>query len=168
VREEIIVENDYHYQLRSCVTNPNTRIQFWLSRLKDSGYRLTLPRQAVVETLAASRHALSPTDVYHQARQASPGLGLVSVYRTLEKLEELKLVSRVHQADGCHSYIAAADGHQHLLICTRCSKVEYFSGDDLAPLIEALGAERGFIILDHWLQLSGVCSECQAIAGQNR
>lgn len=130
--------------------------------MKDSGYRLTAPRQAVVEILAASQHALSPTEVYHQARQACPGLGLVSVYRTLEKLEDLSLVSRVHQADGCHSYIAAADGHQHLLICSRCGRVEYFSGDDLAPLIETLGRERGFQIQDHWLQLSGVCAECLA------
>lgn len=116
----------------------------------------------MVEVLAASQYSLSPTEVYHLARQTNPGLGLVSVYRTLEKLEELKLVSRVHQTDGCHSYIAAADGHQHLLVCTRCGRVEYFSGDDMASLIETLGAERGFIIHEHWLQLSGLCADCQA------
>ena len=33
--------------------------------------------------------ALTPVEVYDAARKQCPGLGLVSVYRTLEKLEQL-------------------------------------------------------------------------------
>jgi|YelNatPaOPRAMG01_1025707.scaffolds.fasta_scaffold02251_14 Fur family ferric uptake transcriptional regulator len=132
----------------------------WLERLHESGYRLTSPRRAVVETVATSAFLLNPMEIFIQARQRYPALGLVTVYRTLEKLEELSLVQRVHQADGCNSYVAAASGHQHLLICRRCNRAEYFSGDDLSDLFASIGAEHGYRVDGHWLQLFGLCENC--------
>ncbi len=133
----------------------------WLEKLQKSGYRLTEPRRAVVQVLAHSCYTLNPSQIFSEARRLSPHIGLVTVYRTLEKLEELGMVTRVHEMDGCHSYIAAPNGHQHLLICRSCNRAEYFKEEDLSPLTERLGAERGYVIQDHWLQLFGLCPECQ-------
>ncbi len=141
-------------------------IHEWLERLQESGYRVTDSRRAVVETVAENTYALDPTQIFIAARKIAPRLGLVTVYRTVEKLEELGLLQRVHQPDGCHAYIAAAHGHQHLLICRRCNRAEYFSGDDLDLLIAAVGKDRGFIVQDHWLQLYGLCDRCQHDGGQ--
>jgi len=139
------------------------RVENWLGRLQANGYRRTGSRQAVVEVLASSQRVLSPVDVYHAARTHHPGLGLVTVYRTLEKLEELGLLQRVHQTSGCQGVIAALAGHQHLLICQVCGLVEYFGGD--LDKIDALTAEvekqSGYCIQEHWLQLFGVCTDCQ-------
>lgn len=134
--------------------------QHWLERLQASGYRLTGSRKAVVEVIAQSEYTLNPMEIYLQAVKKYRSLGLVTVYRTLEKLEELHLVQRVHQENDCHSYIAAAVGHQHLLICTSCNRAVFFSGDDLDPLMDQLGAGHGFKIHDHWLQLFGTCDQC--------
>ena len=90
--------------------------QSWLTQLKENGYRLTNARKAVIETVAGTTFALNPLDVYEQAKANCPGLGLVTVYRTLEKLEELGLIQRVHQPNGCNAYLPHADGHQHLII----------------------------------------------------
>ncbi|HEY3344815.1 MAG TPA: Fur family transcriptional regulator [Anaerolineaceae bacterium] len=139
--------------------------QDWLAHLQASGYRLTESRKAVVQVVAERPYALDPAEIFIAARRMAPHLGLVTVYRTLEKLEELGLVQRVHQPDGCHAYVAAAAGHQHLLICRQCSRAEYFSGDDLSELFSNLGNERGFLIQEHWLQLYGICSQCQAAGG---
>lgn len=133
----------------------------WLARLQASGYRLTGPRRALVELIASSRRALDPLTLYDLGRRDYPGLGLVTVYRTLEKLEELGLVQRVHQSGGCQAYLRAAQGHEHLLICTRCGRADYFSGDDLAELTRSLAARSGFVIEGHWLQLYGCCADCQ-------
>lgn len=138
----------------------------WLRRLQDSGYRLTAPRKAIVQILAASPYALGPLDVYERGRQQYPGLGLVTVYRTLEKLEELNLVQRVHQPDGCHTYLPATRGHEHIMLCQRCRRAEFFSGDDLAALIAALAQRSGYRIQDHLLQLFGICQDCLAREGQ--
>lgn len=133
----------------------------WLTKLHDSGYRLTAARRAVVETVVRSRHALTPIEVYDAARKRHRALGLVSVYRTLEKLEELHLIQRVHQPQGCQAFIAAGQGHQHLLLCQRCGRVTFFEGDDLSALIGAISGKTGYRIRDHWLQLFGLCAGCQ-------
>jgi Fe2+ or Zn2+ uptake regulation protein len=133
----------------------------WLDILSRNNYRLTAPRLAVVQVIASSFRIMNPTEVYLQARKICEGLGLVTVYRTIEKLEDLGLIQRVHLPDGCHSFIAAADGHHHLIICSRCNSARYFSGDDLTPIIGDLKENHGFLIQDHWLQLSGLCRECQ-------
>jgi Fur family ferric uptake transcriptional regulator len=133
----------------------------WLDKLQNSGYRITGARKAVVEVVAGNPFALDPMDIFVAAHKIDAHLGLVTVYRTLEKLVELDLVQRVHSPDSCHAFVMAAPGHQHLLICTACNRIEYFSGDELGPLMEAIGRERDFLIKDHWLQLYGLCSSCR-------
>lgn len=133
----------------------------WFTQLQSNGYRLTEARRAVVETIAGSTRALTPLQVYDAARRRYRALGLVSVYRTLEKLEDLHLVQRVHQPAGCQAFVAAGRGHQHMLLCQRCGRVTYFEGDDLDKLIGSLSARTGYRIREHWLQLFGLCEKCK-------
>lgn len=136
-------------------------IEPWLAQLQANGYRLTDSRRAVVQIIAASQRALTPIEVYDAARQEHPALGLVTVYRTLEKLEELHLIQRVHQPSGCQAFISAAHGHEHLLLCLRCGQVTFFSGDDLEDLTRTIAAKTGYQIKEHWLHLFGLCDQCQ-------
>jgi Fe2+ or Zn2+ uptake regulation protein len=133
----------------------------WLSKLQQHGYRPTQARRAVIETVASSPSALTPIQVYDLARQHYPALGLVTVYRTLEKLEELALVERVHQPAGCQAFITAGRGHQHLMLCQQCGQTVYFEGDDLDTLIASISRQTGYEVRDHWLQLFGLCSQCK-------
>jgi Fe2+ or Zn2+ uptake regulation protein len=133
----------------------------WFARLQDSGYRLTAARQAVVDVIASSDRILTATQVFDRARRQCDSLGLVTVYRTLAKLEELSLVERVHQPQDCHAYIAATADHQHLLICQECGRAEFFSGDRLEHLMNEVSKTSGYRIAYHWLQLFGTCGECQ-------
>lgn len=137
----------------------------WLACLQANGYRLTEPRRVVVETIASSQQALIPFDVFEKARARYPSLGLVTVYRTIEKLEELGLIQRVHQPTGCQAFVTAFSGHQHILICQHCGRVEFFSGDveEIDGLIQVVGDTSGYQIQGHWLQLFGVCAGCQRI-----
>ena len=136
-------------------------VDTWLNTLHQNGYRLTEARKAVVETVSESLRALTPLEVFDMARAAYPALGLVSVYRTLEKLEELHLIQRVHQPEGCQAFVSAGQGHQHLLLCQRCGKVDYFEGDDLENLMSSISSKTGYKIREHWLQLFGLCKNCQ-------
>jgi Fur family ferric uptake transcriptional regulator len=137
------------------------KVQLWLERLQSSGYRLTGPRYAVVDILAKSERPLNAQELYELARQSYPSIGLVSIYRTLEKLEALQLIQRVHQADQCHGYIAAFNGHQHLILCQECGLVGYFDGDDLEALMSKIEEDSGYKVRGHWLQLFGVCEACR-------
>jgi len=134
----------------------------WLEQLHDNGYRVTAARRAVVDTVFGSTCALSPIEVYDAARKKYGALGLVTVYRTLEKLEELHLIQRVHQPMGCQAFIAAGIGHQHLLLCQQCGQVEFFEGDDLDALTKSISKKTGYQIQEHWLQMFGLCANCRS------
>jgi Fur family transcriptional regulator, ferric uptake regulator len=133
----------------------------WISALHGSGCRVTGARSAVVETVATAERALTPLDVYQAAKLRYPALGLVTVYRTLEKLEQLGLIERVHHEHGCQAFISAGHGHQHLLVCQNCGRITHFEGDDLQRLIADITNRTGYHIEEHWLQLTGTCHECQ-------
>lgn len=133
----------------------------WLTQLHDNGYRLTAARRAVVDTVATTKRALTPVEVFDLARKAYHALGLVTVYRTLEKLEELHLIQRVHQPQGCQAFIAASQAHQHLLLCQHCGQVKFFEGDDLDALIASIAKKTGYRIQEHWLQFFGLCQDCK-------
>lgn len=148
--------------------NAPTLSDEWLSRLQASGYRLTTPMRVIVEILARSDRALGPVDLYDQGRKEYSRLGLVTVYRTLEKLEQLGLVQRVHQVNGCHMFLRAMHGHEHILLCTHCGRLKFFSGDDLSALIKATAEQSGFLIQEHWLQFHGLCADCQVQTGESR
>jgi len=139
----------------------STVSEHWLSVLKTSGYKLTGPRYYVVDILACTEKALSAMEIFTQAHQKYPSIGLVSVYRTLDKLEALGLIQRVHQKDKCQAYIAAPNGHEHLLVCHSCGKVSFFRGDNLNALVDGVEKTTGFMVQEHWLQLVGLCQECQ-------
>ncbi len=136
--------------------------ELWLEQLHDNGCRVTAARRAVVETVKKSTRPLTPIEVYDLARKKYRALGLVTVYRTLEKLEELHLIQRVHQPMGCQAFISAGIGHQHLLLCQNCGQVAFFEGDDLDALTKAIAKKTGYQINEHWLQMFGLCADCRA------
>ena len=143
------------------INKRNMNTESWLTQLQQSGYRLTGARRAVVDVIQRSSQALTPVQVFDRARKKDRELGLVSVYRTLEKLEELGLVQRVHQPRGCQAFIGAGVGHQHLLLCQECGEVTLFEGDHLDGLIKSVAERTGYQIKEHWLQLFGLCENCR-------
>lgn len=139
-------------------------IEQWLKKLHQHGYRPTATRQAVVAIIIEATQTLTAQQVYDLGRLRHPALGLVTVYRTLDMLEQLGLVERVHQPHGCHAYIASTAEHQHLLLCQNCGRAERFSGDNLEPLFALVAQQSGYLICEHWLQLLGICPRCQVQA----
>jgi len=133
----------------------------WITTLQRRGYRMSAPLQVVVDVVATSPRVLNPIQIFDLARQKYAKMSLVTVYRTLEKLEEIGLIQRVHQPSGCQAFIAANAGHQHILICEKCGLVEFFSGDQLDNLMNDVAHETGYRISGHWLQLFGLCTQCQ-------
>ncbi len=138
----------------------------WEQRLGEAGYRVTMPRRAVLETLQTAEGPLLPQEIQVRAQAVHRGLGLVTVYRTLNLLMELALVRRVHREDGCHGYLLTAPGHRHALVCQSCARAVEFPGeDDLHALIQRVEAQTGYRVEEHLLQLFGRCPDCQAATG---
>ncbi len=134
----------------------------WRQRLRGAGYRLTRPREAVLEAMAESDAALTAAEVHRRARQRYPSLGLVTVYRTLDLLVGLGLVHRLPTEAGDLVYARAdLSPHGHLLVCRVCRRAVEVPCWGLEEETRALEEQTGFTIQGHWLELFGLCPACQ-------
>ncbi len=132
------------------------------SELSRQGYKLTRQRRAVVEVVTQEANTrLSAADVYAEAQRACPDLGLTTVYRTLEILEQMGVIRRVHLDDGCEGFAPASAEHGHLLICSGCQAAIEFEDCNLNSLLKRVAERTGFTVEQHWLELVGVCPQCQ-------
>ncbi len=128
----------------------------------------TRQRRAVLDAIAAAPSSLSPLQVYDAARERCPELGLTTVYRTLEILDEIGALRRVHGHDHCESFVPASSAHGHTVECTSCGRITEFTACDMRSISDAAARETGYRITDHFLQLSGLCSGCAAHDGHTR
>jgi len=135
------------------------------STLRKNGYKVTPQRRAVIHAIANSNDHLTPADIHDRIHQDHPGIGLVTVYRTLEVLIALNLVCELHTGTNCPSYTLSIPQHHHHLVCSDCGKVFDFTGHNLAELEERLARESGFRIDDHILEFTGRCRTCQEMSG---
>jgi len=123
---------------------------------------MTASRNAIAHVLSEAEHWLNPEEILQRGKERCPSLGLVTVYRTLALFDELGLVRRIHAHPGCHGYVSATLKHGHHLVCSACQQVVEFPGSEaLAPFIQAIEQQTGFVVDDHMLELHGLCPACQ-------
>lgn len=132
-----------------------------VSTLRRHGYRVTPQRRRVVSAIAASHDHFTPAMIHQKISRGDTGLGLVTVYRTLEVLAELDLICRLHAGGNCPSYTIGAARDHHHLICSGCGRVVDFAAGDLAGLASRLARESGFRIDGRLLEFTGLCQTCQ-------
>ena len=129
--------------------------------LREHGHKLTPQRHIVLKVMASSHDHLTPEVIYEKSRVEDPGIGRVTVYRTLEVLSKLNLVCRVHAEGRCRSYMMRRPTeHHHHLICSGCGKVEDFTNCSLSEMEKKLSQESGFDIKGHLLEFYGLCRDC--------
>ena len=131
-------------------------------RLEVQGGRVTAQRRAVVEGLMRQRVALTPRELHAMLRQEHPTLGVATVYRTLETLEEVQAATRFEQPNHEGKYIYCSPRHHHHLLCTRCGLVEELAGCVLTPVERALRRQTSFQINEHALTFYGFCAACRS------
>lgn len=132
------------------------------STLRSSGFRLTAPRRAIIQTIIDADGWQRPQEILSQARVHCPSLGLVTVYRTLSLLSDLGYIRRVHLERGCHGYAHTELSHGHHVVCRNCHQTLEFSGlEEFSSVIERVSVNTGYLIEDHLLELLGLCPDCQ-------
>lgn len=128
--------------------------------LRSRGYRLTPQRQLVLEAVEELEHA-TPDEVLTAVRRKASGVNQSTIYRTLELLEELGLVTHTHLGHGAPTYHSgSAPDHAHL-VCRGCDLVTEIDADVVAPLVETLRSRYGFATNVRHLTVSGDCADCQ-------
>ena len=101
----------------------NDQVTVLKQALLQQGYRLTVARQAILETLVASGGHITADDLSDNLRAQAPGVGRMTVYRTLDLLCHLGLIRPVYQGTGAAHYVLMEEGHHHHMVCSDCGLV---------------------------------------------
>lgn len=146
----------------------------WGKTLRGCGYRLTVAREAIINVLEETDKHLSAEDIYMAVHTDNPGIGLTTIYRTLELLEQNGMVSKFEFGHGKAKYeLAEKYGrktHHHHLICRRClAIVDYTDFIDeeieyIRKTEEGLRKKYNFEINSHEISFYGICERCAVLS----
>lgn len=135
-----------------------------ISELRARGQRVTTARRALLEVLAATDEHLHADDIAERMAEHAPDVHRATVYRTIESLVGLGIITHVHLPHGAATYHLAGDdghaGHLHLA-CRRCGTVVDAPPDLLDPVTAAALDTLGFELDPHHVALTGWCADCR-------
>ncbi len=126
--------------------------------LRAHGAACTAQRRQVWAFFAANPHGYTAGEAVAALR--AQGIGQATVYRTLELLTAVGLLTRAQDDARKTRYLAVCPGHSHALICRDCHAVVEFDDCDLSLLEKLLAAQTGYRIDGHHLELYGRCPAC--------
>lgn len=137
-----------------------------LNALEQAGLHRGGARSAIVEHLGRQRCAVSAHEIEDGLRRDGRSVGRASIYRALEQLDRLKLVSRLDVGDGPLRYEPVAPGgeHHHHLVCDDCGRVQPFEDPALERAVAAVSERVPFAVAEHDIVLHGQCRECDSSA----
>ena len=143
--------------------DPRTWAEHALATLEREGYRRGGARRAVIDAIAAEGCAVSALDLDDRLREGGRRVGRASVYRALDQLVELGLVSRLDLGTETARYERVDPGgeHHHHMVCDTCGKVVPFEDAALERAVTRISGGRGFEIRDHDIVLHGACDDCR-------
>lgn len=135
-----------------------------IQRLRDHGFRITMPRIQVVRALVDSTRALTANEIHKTISESGGRMDIVSVYRTLVTLKEAGLVHHIGAVDG---YRACGIGACHTgstkhAICQSCGKVAELElgkseQEDVSAGLNTIGFKAKEIIVE----VLGFCQACR-------
>ena len=122
--------------------------------MRGAGYKATPQRTAVLRALIAEQH-----QSLEEIRARCPEVGLVTVYRTLDLLNELGIVRRLDLGDGARYELA--EDHHHHMICESCGDISEFDECPLDPALLLPIRNSDFKLRSHSLEVYGRCAACK-------
>lgn len=142
----------------------------WKQRFKGEGFRWTITRKAILDFLSKTSKHMSAQEIYDSLLKLYPGIGLSTVYRTLDLLSRMGLVNKLNIGEGKSRYEykpGEESAHHHHLICTNCGRIIDYSDflDEELLLIgkieKNLARKHDFVVKEHSIDFYGLCKNCR-------
>jgi len=130
-------------------------------RLRELGYRLTPQRQLILSALQGSDDHISAEEIYVQVHAKYPNVNISTVYRNLDLLKSLYLVTETDMGEGRVRYHFGEKGHHHHLICESCGATTEADESMFLPLKSSLFDAYGFQANISHLAIFGRCTKCR-------
>jgi Fur family ferric uptake transcriptional regulator len=136
--------------------------QVLVDYLREKRLKVTPHRELILETFVNHEGHRSVEDIYRTVREQDPRVGYTTVYRTMKLLLDCGLAREIDLADGITRYehLFNHEHHDHM-ICMECgTSIEFFNAG-IESVQDEASEQLGFKVLDHKLQIYGVCRKCQ-------
>jgi Fur family ferric uptake transcriptional regulator len=130
--------------------------------MRRKGFRVTPQRQIILDAICEGGGHTAFDEIFARVQAKSQAVNRATVYRTLDFLTELRLVTAADVGDGRLVYEIAGDTPHHHLVCLNCRQVTQVSHDTVKGLFARLEREQGFQVETNHLALFGYCRACQA------
>lgn len=130
--------------------------------LKEKGYRLTSQRKSVLKAAAAMPGHFTAEELHRKLNRSD--IGIATVYRTVQLLQEMGYIKQAHIPGGSAVYEYTQDegGHSHAhMQCTLCNTVLELREDMMSEMEDAVLEQYGFEVADHHIVLTGLCASCR-------
>ena len=137
-------------------------MQVFMEYLQERKLKLTPHRQLILDVFLNHEGHRSVEDIYRVVRAKDPRVGYTTVYRTMKILVDCGLAREIELADGVTRYehLYNHEHHDHM-ICMECGRSIEFYDPGIEALQDEASAQLGFKVLDHRLQIYGLCSTCR-------
>ncbi|MEU9691695.1 Fur family transcriptional regulator [Amycolatopsis japonica] len=122
------------------------------------GRRSTKQRAAVVELLKEIDDFRSAQELHDELRKRGDGIGLTTVYRTLQSLSEAGEIDVLRTDTGEAIYRRCSSHHHHHLVCRLCGSTVEVEGPAVERWAEKIASEHGFSEISHTVEIVGTCS----------
>jgi len=137
---------------------PDNALANALEQLRAHEMRVTEPRKAMLGILTREHGPFSAEELHHKLKGKS--CDVVTVYRSLQAMEEIGVVRRCDFGDNTYRYeINHGDHHHHHIVCRTCRSVQVL---DLCAVgkLERIAREMGYENITHTLEIFGTCPKC--------
>lgn len=126
--------------------------------------RLTATREQVLRLVWQSHRPLGAYELLDMLSNASDKrIAPPTVYRALEFLLEVGLIHRINSLNAYIGCPEPSTTHpSYFFICTGCNNAQECSSDTLHQQVQQAGDSMGFSIQQQWLEVLGVCQDCQS------
>ena len=131
-----------------------------VEELKSRGLRVTPQRAIILEAIETQSGHLTAEEVFAAVQKVNSYINLATVYRTLELLRELDLITESDMGTGATHYALRSHGPHHHAICRTCGRSFEFSHHLLEPFLHQLADEHAFVADAHHIVIFGWCESC--------
>ncbi len=129
--------------------------------LKEFGHRPTPQRLMILSAVRHSGDHVTASEVLEQVKESYSYIDLSTVYRTLDMLKQMRLVSETDMGSGTYAYEWLDQDRHHHLICNGCDRIALLDDEFLGALGSEILDSYGFEAdMDH-IALFGLCRECR-------
>ena len=124
------------------------------------GIRSTRQRNAIAALLGDIEEFRSAQELHDELRRRGEGIGLTTVYRTLQSLADAGMVDVLRTDSGESVYRQCSTGHHHHLVCRDCGRTVEVEGPTVEAWAETVARQHGFIDISHTMEIFGTCNTC--------